>query len=82
MSLKSKLQEKDEASINDAMPKKTREIESWPEVLKAWRARRNITQKEAADRLGVPLSTYRRWEQATSRPIFPTPEAAADVFKP
>ena len=66
--------------MNAAMPKKTKEPERWPEVLKDWRARRGITQKEAADRLGVPLQTFRNWEQGISRPIFKTPESAAEVF--
>lgn len=64
------------------MPKKKTEPESWPEVLKAWRVRRGITQKEAAGRLGVPLSTYRYWEQGRSRPAFPTPESAEEIFRP
>jgi transcriptional regulator with XRE-family HTH domain len=61
------------------MPKK--KPENWPEVLKAWRERRGITQKEAAERIGVNIRTYQRWEEGTARPTFPNPAVNEDIFK-
>ncbi|MEI7532872.1 MAG: helix-turn-helix transcriptional regulator [Verrucomicrobiae bacterium] len=63
------------------MPKK-KKVESWPVVLKDWRARRGITQKEAAERLGVAMRTYQGWEGGEKKPIFPSPGAAEEIFKP
>lgn len=37
------------------------------ERLKKWRKALGMTQPEAAERLRVPLPTYRNWEQAVSR---------------
>jgi DNA-binding transcriptional regulator YiaG len=37
--------------------------ESWPKKLKAARQNRGQRQKEAADCCGVPLDTYRKWEE-------------------
>lgn len=34
-----------------------------PETLKSWRARLGFTQASAAEALGVPVGTYRDWEQ-------------------
>jgi transcriptional regulator with XRE-family HTH domain len=65
--------------MNAAMPRK-KKVESWPVVLKAWRARRGITQKEAAERLGVAMRTYQGWEGGEKKPIFKTPESASEVF--
>lgn len=62
------------------MPKKLPKTSgNWPEVLKAWRARRGLTQREAAELLGVPLSTFRRWEQGVSRPVFDSPSAVIEI---
>lgn len=66
--------------MNAPMPRK-KKVESWPVVLKDWRARRGITQKEAAERLGVAMRTYQRWEEGAAKPIFPTPAANAEIFK-
>lgn len=35
-------------------------------LLKAWRGK--LFQKEAADRLGVPLRTYQNWENGSRKP--------------
>lgn len=67
--------------MNAAMPRK-KKVESWPVVLKDWRARRGITQKEAAERLGVAMRTYQAWEGGEQNPIFKTPSANAEIFKP
>ncbi|HET9377178.1 MAG TPA: helix-turn-helix domain-containing protein [Chthoniobacterales bacterium] len=37
--------------------------------LKSWRTAKGLTQKQAAERLNVPLSTYRNWEQKRNQPI-------------
>lgn len=35
--------------------------------LKAWRKQRNLTQRQAADELGVKLVTLQKWEQNRHR---------------
>jgi DNA-binding transcriptional regulator YiaG len=37
-------------------------------LLKDWRARRGITQAEAAEVLGVPVRTLQNWEIARTAP--------------
>ena len=50
--------------------------------LRAWRTRRFLTQKELAEKVGVPYQTVQRWESGES---FPRPKhlrqlcAALDV---
>jgi DNA-binding transcriptional regulator YiaG len=39
--------------------------------LKAWRAANGITQKEAGERLGVPLKSIQNWEGAWTSPQGP-----------
>lgn len=41
-------------------------------VLRRWRLKHHLFQKEAADKLSVPVGTYIRWEQGrnTPRPQF------------
>jgi DNA-binding transcriptional regulator YiaG len=39
-----------------------------PRTLKAWRRREGLTQKQAAERLGRPYSTYFKWEQGIQAP--------------
>lgn len=39
-----------------------------PERLRLWRHRKNITQTEAAEALGVPLRTYANWEYGKRTP--------------
>ncbi len=39
--------------------------------LKQWRARLRITQKQAAEQLGVPYRTYDGWEQEWHAPSHP-----------
>ena len=41
---------------------------SLSEKLKTWRDTAKISQAEAARRLGVPVSTYQKWEYATRIP--------------
>jgi transcriptional regulator with XRE-family HTH domain len=57
-----------------------KKTENWPEVLKAWRERRGITQKEAADRLGVAMRTYQGWEGGEQNPIFKSPSQAVEIL--
>lgn len=38
------------------------------ELLRAWRAARELTQASAAERLGIPVGTYRDWEQGRAPP--------------
>ena len=40
----------------------------WPEKLREARARRDQVQKQAADRCGVDLETYKKWEQGRGAP--------------
>jgi DNA-binding XRE family transcriptional regulator len=60
--------------------KRTADQHDWPAVLKAWRGRKGITQKEAAEVLGVGMRTYQGWEQGEVNPIFKTPSAIADIL--
>lgn len=49
-----------------AMAKKKPESEApieWPPTLKALRTHYDLEQTEAAERLGVPVATWRNWEQ-------------------
>ena len=41
-------------------------------ALRAWRARLALSQPAAARALGVPIGTYRGWEQGCSPPLHPT----------
>lgn len=61
------------------MSAKRNNADSWPEVLKAWRARRGFTQKQAAEFLGVSLPTIRKWEQGASKPTFLAPSIAREI---
>ncbi len=36
--------------------------------LKAWRTAKKLTQREAAEQLGVPCRTLQEWEQAHRQP--------------
>lgn len=42
-----------------------------PSALKRWRSRLGLTQAGAAEALGVPLGTYRDWEQGANDPTWP-----------
>lgn len=53
---------------------------SWPEVLKFWRERRGLTQREAAVFFEVGMRTYQRWEEGGAKPVFKKPEMVEDVF--
>lgn len=39
-----------------------------PETLKAWRARLSLGEAGMAAYLGVPVTTYRKWENGTRKP--------------
>jgi transcriptional regulator with XRE-family HTH domain len=39
-----------------------------PETLKAWRARLSLGEAGMAAYLGVPVTTYRKWENGTRNP--------------
>jgi len=41
--------------------------EQFKDVLKAWRG--TLRQKEAAAKLDVPLSTFRKWENGKQTPV-------------
>lgn len=36
--------------------------------LKNWRKNRNLTQKQAAEKMEVPFDTYRKWEKGYRKP--------------
>jgi transcriptional regulator with XRE-family HTH domain len=57
---------------------KKQEGPTWPEVLKAWRARRGITQKQAAEELGVGMRTYQKWENGERKTSHLPPD---NIFK-
>jgi DNA-binding transcriptional regulator YiaG len=48
------------------IPQKSKD--SFAQLLKAWRARMELTQADAAERLGVPLRTLQGWEIARVAP--------------
>ena len=48
--------------------------------LKELRARKNWTQKETADRLGISVQTYNAWEKDVSRVAVRKVIAVADLF--
>lgn len=47
--------------------------------IKAWRAALKLTQTEAAEALGVPVATYRQWEQGRRDPSSLLPRACEAV---
>lgn len=49
-------------------------------TLKELRARKNWTQKETADRLGISVQTYNAWEKDISRVAVGKVIAVADLF--
>jgi transcriptional regulator with XRE-family HTH domain len=49
-------------------------------MLKELRARKNWTQKETADRLGISVQTYNAWEKDVSRVAVRKVIAVADLF--
>ena len=50
------------------MPKPMPGSPNTPKLLKAWRKKKGCTQIEAAALLGVPVGTYRDWEQGRFEP--------------
>jgi transcriptional regulator with XRE-family HTH domain len=48
--------------------------------LKRIRERTIMTQQQVADRLGVPIGTYRNWEQLKNDPSFTRAECLAGLF--
>ncbi|WP_435109950.1 helix-turn-helix domain-containing protein [Nocardiopsis synnemataformans] len=48
--------------------------------LRAAREERGLSQKEAADRIGVSENTLWRWENALSRPPLSDVDALADIL--
>lgn len=50
--------------MNGTMAKR----KTWAERFKAWRKNLDITQAEAADKLGVPLRTFISWENSHRTP--------------
>lgn len=49
-------------------------------TLKELRARRNITQKQAAECLGISLATYNSWEKDISNVAISKVQAVADFY--
>lgn len=49
-------------------------------TLKELRARRNLTQKQAAEALGVSLTTYNAWEKDISGVAVSKVKAVADFY--
>jgi hypothetical protein len=56
------------AAPRDALPHDPTRDPTTGAELRAWRLGREWTQKEAADAIGVGLSTYERWEAAAALP--------------
>jgi DNA-binding XRE family transcriptional regulator len=48
--------------------------------LKEMRQLANMTQQQAADKLKIPIGTYRNWEQLKNNPSFPMAESLASLF--
>lgn len=48
--------------------------------LKELRARKNMTQKEIADKIGVSVQTYNAWEKDVSNVAIGKVKALADFF--
>ena len=48
------------------VPKK--EKEQFAKELKAWRAKKRLSQTEAAAKLGIPVDTLQNWEIARTKP--------------
>lgn len=49
-------------------------------TLKELRARKNVTQREAAKDLGIALQTYNKWESDISNVAISKVQAVADYF--
>ena len=49
-------------------------------TLKELRARKNVTQREAAKDLGIALQTYNKWESDISNVAISKVKAVADYF--
>jgi len=47
---------------------KKKSTNPWPAKLKAIRARLDISQREAAERIGTVLRTWQNWEYGRTRP--------------
>lgn len=41
---------------------------TWKIILKSWRTKAGLLQKEAAEKLGVSVRTYQGWEEGKSTP--------------
>jgi len=41
----------------------------WSKNLKMIRVKQDMTQRQAAEKIGVPLSTYGRWERGYNYPM-------------
>jgi DNA-binding transcriptional regulator YiaG len=41
----------------------------FPDRLRAWRKKKKLTQEKAAQVLGVPVGTFRDWEQGRYEPV-------------
>jgi len=68
--------------MNPPVPKKKKEPESWPAILKSWRSTRNLTQREAAQLADVTVSAYQKWEQGVSTPAMKNIRLLKEILCP
>ena len=52
----------------------------WNKRLELLRVAADLTQAQAAERIGVPLGTYGRWERGDHRPMFIHQEIIVGAF--
>ena len=52
----------------------------WSAKLKYLRQTKDITQEEAADKIGVTQGSYGRWERGEHKPIRPYQEKLASLY--
>lgn len=53
----------------------------WIYLLRQWRDKNNLTTKEAADRLEIPVDTYRGWEKGKHSPTKFTQRYISQIIK-
>ena len=56
-------------------------VSEWARKLKELRARLGITQREAAEKLGVHIQTWKNWEYGRREPTAGTRQAIRVTFR-
>lgn len=54
----------------------------WNKKMELARTEKGWTQQEVAEKLGVPIQTYGRWERGRNKPISSHKKAIQKLFKP